>query len=299
MKSTFATKPKLIVIVGPTAVGKTKAAIELAQKYETEIISADSRQFYIQMNIGTAKPTPSQLATIPHHFVDFLDIDTYYSCGDFERDVIAKLQFMFKNHNTIVMVGGSGLFIKAVCEGIDYMPAENLEVRNQLNNEFKTNGLTSLLDQLQRLDPDYFLQIDQHNSQRIVRALEVCITSGKPYSSFRTGQLATRNFEIIKIGLTQDRQLLYNKINQRVDTMLADGLEAEALALYPHKHKYALQTVGYQEFFDYFDGLITKQEAINAIKQNTRRFAKRQMTWFQKDKNITWIEAESKDFLKF
>lgn len=290
---------KLIVIVGPTAVGKTKAAIEIAQKYNTEIISADSRQFYKEMNIGTAKPSESQLKAIKHHFVDNLSIDDYYSCGDFERDVVIKLEKLFEIHPTAVMVGGSGLFIKAVCEGIDYMPSENLEVRNQLNYEFKNNGLSALLAQLQTLDPVYFSQIDQHNSQRVIRALEVCISTKMPFSSFRTGHKTLRNFDIIKIGLTLERALLYQKINQRVDQMLLDGLETEAQTMYAHKHKYALQTVGYQEFFDYFDGIITKPKAIEMIKQNTRRFAKRQMTWFKKDKDITWIDANSQDYLNY
>lgn len=285
-------KKKLIIILGPTAVGKTDAAIKLATDLKTGIISADSRQFYKEMSIGTAKPTETQLATVKHYFINNLSINDDYSCGDFEREVIDKLTLLFEKNDSVVMVGGSGLFLKAVCEGIDEMPPEDKELRAKLNFQFQTEGLTNLLLQLQNLDPNYFNQIDHHNSQRIIRALEVCISTQKPYSSFRTGKIIKRDFEIIKIGLMLDRALLYKRINERVDIMLENGLENEAKLLYPYKNINALQTVGYQEFFDYFDDKITKEKAIDSIKQNTRRFAKRQMTWFNKDKEIHWMHPE-------
>ncbi|TAG56661.1 MAG: tRNA (adenosine(37)-N6)-dimethylallyltransferase MiaA [Cytophagales bacterium] len=285
-------KKKLIIILGPTAVGKTDAAIKLATDLKTDIISADSRQFYKEMSIGTAKPTETQLATVKHYFINNLSINDDYSCGDFEREVIDKLTLLFEKNDSVVMVGGSGLFLKAVCEGIDEMPPEDKELRAKLNLQFQTEGLSNLLLQLKNLDPDYFNQIDHHNSQRIIRALEVCISTQKPYSSFRTGKIIKRDFEIIKIGLMLDRALLYKRINERVDIMLENGLENEAKFLYPYKNINALQTVGYQEFFDYFDDKITKEKAIDSIKQNTRRFAKRQMTWFNKDKEIHWMHPE-------
>ncbi|TAF72713.1 MAG: tRNA (adenosine(37)-N6)-dimethylallyltransferase MiaA [Bacteroidetes bacterium] len=283
-------KPKrLIVIVGPTASGKTDLAIRIAQLLKTEIISADSRQFYQEMSIGTAKPSESQLTLVPHHFINNLSISTLYSCGDFERDAIKKCTELFEKHDDVICVGGSGLFIKSLCDGIDEMPEENLELRNKLNQTFENEGLVPLLEQLKVLDKAYFLKVDQHNSQRVIRALEVCITTGKAFSSFRTGKKIQRPFEILKIGLNIERQQLYARINQRVDEMVALGLEHEVRSLHPLKHLNALQTVGYNEFFDYFENKISKQQAIDLIKQNTRRYAKKQMTWFTKDLQINWL----------
>lgn len=283
---------RLIVIVGPTASGKTDLAIRIAQLLRTEIISADSRQFYQEMNIGTAKPSDSQLKTVPHHFINNLSISTLYSCGDFERDAIKKCAELFEKYDDVVCVGGSGLFIKSLCEGIDDMPEENLEIRNKLNQVFENEGLVPLLEQLKVLDSEYFFKVDQHNSQRVIRALEVCISTGKPFSSFRTGKKIQRPFEIIKIGLNLERQLLYNRINLRVDEMIKAGLEHEVRSLHPLKHLNALQTVGYNEFFDYFESKSSKQQAIDLIKQNTRRYAKKQMTWFTKDLEIKWLSPK-------
>lgn len=280
---------RLIVIVGPTASGKTDLAIRIAQSLKTEIISADSRQFYQEMNIGTAKPTNEQLKTVPHHFINNLSINTLYSCGDFERDAIKKCVQLFAKYDDLVCVGGSGLFIKSLCDGIDEMPEENLELRTELNLIFENEGLVPLLSKLKTLDYEYFLQVDPHNSQRIIRALEVSISTEKPFSSFRTGKKIQRPFQILKIGLLQERQTLYNRINNRVDEMIQLGLEHEACSLHPLKHLNALQTVGYNEFFAYFESNITKRDAIELIKQNTRKYAKKQMTWFNKDHQINWV----------
>lgn len=285
-------KKRLIVIVGPTAIGKTDFAIRLAQYLNTQIISADSRQFYREMCIGTAKPSDEQLQIVPHYFINNLSIHQDYSCGDFEKDVLKTLEQLFLSFDDVIMVGGSGLFIKAVCEGIDEMPPENKLLREKLNLEFQTEGLENLLKQLKSLDPDYYSQIDHHNSQRIIRALEVSLSTGLPFSSFRTGKKTIRPFEIVKIGLNTERPILYNRINQRVDLMIEMGLENEAKGLYQFKNINSLQTVGYQEFFDFYEDKFTKEKAIELIKQNTRRFAKRQLTWFNKDKEINWLQPD-------
>lgn len=280
---------ELIVICGPTASGKTELAIQLAQKLNTVIISADSRQFFKEMNIGTAKPSKEELSQVKHYFINSHTILENYSAGNFEEDALNLLSKLFKKHNQVILVGGSGLYIKAVCEGFDDLPKSNLTIRDQLKKRLQSEGLSALYAELQNKDPEYASQINENNKQRILRALEVIAISGKPFSSFRQKNRNKRNFECKKILIDWDRQKLYDRINHRVDVMLENGLEEEARQLYSQKHLNALQTVGYQEFFDYFDGKISKQEAIRLIKRNTRRYAKRQLTWFRRDENIVLV----------
>jgi tRNA dimethylallyltransferase len=280
----------LIVIVGPTAIGKTALAVQIAQKFQTEIISADSRQFYIETEIGTAKPSSVELAAAKHHFINSHHITENFTVGDFETQSLAKLNEIFEKNDFAVLVGGSGLYINAVCNGFDDLPRASAELRAQLNQDFLDEGIEPLQRRLQELDPLYFKEVDLHNPQRIIRALEVCISTGIPFSTYRTRSQKTRAFFCVKIGLNTNRGQLYDRINKRVDQMIAMGLEDEAKNLMPYRHLNALNTVGYSELFDYFDGKITRNEAIEKIKQNTRRFAKRQLTWVRKDLEINWFE---------
>jgi len=280
----------LIVVAGPTASGKTALAIELAKKFKTEIISADSRQFYREMAIGTAKPAPNELTQAKHHFIDSLSITDSFSVGDFEVEGLALLDDIFKTHDTVIMVGGSGLFIKAICEGFDDLPVASPEVRDRLNQEFQETGITGLQEKLKAADPVYYNQVDLNNPQRLIRALEVFESTGAPFSSYRKGTTAQRPFRSVKIGIDLPREVLYQRINQRVDDMVAHGLVEEVRSLLPYRHLNALNTVGYSELFDYFDGKTDLETAISLIKQNTRHFAKRQMTWFRKDQDIRWID---------
>ncbi len=273
----------LVVIGGPTASGKTGVAIALAQHYQTAILSADSRQFYREMHIGTAKPTVEEQAAAPHYFVDFLSIEQSYSVGDFERDALAQLDVLFQQHDLVLLCGGSGLYIKALCEGLDQFPEVPPAIRQELQQVYAEQGIEALQEELQRVDPIYYAQVDLHNPQRLMRALEVCRASQRPYSSFRKQKSAKRSFQPIYLRLDWERSQLYDRINQRVDLMIEQGLEAEAKALYPMRVLNALQTVGYQELFDYFDGTISLEEAIELIKRNSRRYAKRQMTWLRRD----------------
>jgi tRNA dimethylallyltransferase len=286
-------KKHLIVIGGATASGKTRLAIAVAQHFKTEIISADSRQFYREMSIGTAKPTASELAEAPHHFVGNLSIHDYYSVGDFEREAIVVLNKIFKKNDVAVMVGGTGLFIRAVCEGLDEFPEGPLSIRRHFEEIYEKEGIEPLQKLLQAVDPEYFAIVDQQNSMRLTRALTVWKASGKPFSSFRTQSKKTRNFEPIYIATDMERPILYDRINKRVDMMIAEGLEAEAREMLPFRHLNALQTVGYQEFFDHFDGTMSLDEAIDKIKQHTRNYAKRQTTWFRKEAH--WARFEPSD----
>lgn len=281
----------LIVVVGPTAVGKTALGIEIAKAYNTEIISCDSRQFFKEMKIGTAKPSSKELEEVQHHFIDSHSIHDTYSVGDFERDALSKLEVLFQTHNNIVMVGGSGLYVKILCNGIDNFPETTPEIREQLKNDFETKGINFLQEELKKVDHDYYKEVDINNTQRVIRALEVFRSSGKPFSSFRTSSKVKRDFNIIKIGINQERETLYQRINLRVDLMMESGLLEDAKKLHPLKENNALQTVGYQELFNYFDNKSTLEEAIELIKRNTRRYAKRQLTWFKKDKEIEWFDA--------
>lgn len=283
------TTKKLIVVVGPTAVGKTAMAIRLAKHFETAILSADSRQFYQEMSIGTAKPNKEELLEAPHHFIDSLSIQEDYSAGDFEREALSLLDDLFKKHDKVIMVGGSGLFVRAVCEGFDDLPVAPLYIRDKLNAELEDQGLAILQDRLKEADPTYFATTDVQNPQRVIRALEVFEATGKPFSSFRQQGLLKRPFAIATVGLNTDRELLYDRINRRVDGMLADGLLDEVKSLTKFRHKPALLTVGYAEIFDYLDGKMDLNEAIEKIKQNSRRYAKRQITWFKKFGDTTWF----------
>ncbi len=285
----------LISIIGPTAIGKTKLAILLAQHFETEILSADSRQFFKEMRIGTVVPSAEELGQVKHHFIQHKSITEPYTVGDYEREAIQKLSELFQTHDVVVMVGGSGLYVNAVTKGLNSFPNIDAEVRAQLNHDLETLGLENLQERLKQLDPKYYEKVDLHNSQRLIRALEVSIGSGKPYSSFIEKPTSKRNFEVLSIGLKADRSLIYQRINDRVDLMLAEGLLVEAEALMPHRTKNALQTVGYKELFQYFDSKWTLDFAISEIKKNTRRFAKRQLTWFLKNERTFWFDYDYTD----
>jgi tRNA dimethylallyltransferase len=281
----------LIVIAGPTASGKTAAAIQLAQHYNTVIVSADSRQFFREMSIGTAKPTEAELAAAPHYFINSHSITEPFSVGDFERQCMQLLDELFKNHDVVILVGGSGLYIKAITEGFDELPTADPDIRDRLNTELSANGIASLQERLKQVDPAYYAEVDINNPQRVIRALEVYEATGNPISSYRKSTVNKRPFNIIKFGLDMAREKLYDRINQRVDIMVKDGLVEEVASLTPYRSYNALNTVGYSELFNYFDGKTDVDTAIAAIKQNTRRFAKRQLTWFRKDKEIIWMDA--------
>ncbi|NVK51466.1 MAG: tRNA (adenosine(37)-N6)-dimethylallyltransferase MiaA [Flavobacteriaceae bacterium] len=283
----------LITIVGPTAIGKTALSIQLAKHFKAAIISCDSRQFYKEMTIGTAVPTSEELAEAKHHFIQNRSIFDMYNVGDFERDAIAKLNELYKKNNIAIMVGGSGLYVDAVINGLDYFPNVPAEIREKLNEELKTKGISYLQKQLKELDIESYNTIAIDNPHRVIRALEVTIASGIPYATFKNKPKKPRPFIPIKIGLNAEREIIYNRINKRVDLMLQDGLIKEAKALYPHKQLNALQTVGYRELFSAFDGDITESFAIEEIKKNTRRFAKRQLTWFKKDTATHWFNYKT------
>jgi len=283
-------KKYLICIVGPTAIGKTALSIKIANHFSTEIISADSRQFYKEMNIGTAVPSLEELNSAPHHFIQNRSIFEDYNVGDFERDAILLLDKLFEKHQIVVMVGGSGLYVDAVVKGLDKFPEVSEEIKTQLIKEFETTGLDSLQNELKEKDPKYFEKVDLQNQHRIIRALGVCRAQELPYSSFLNAGNTTRNFITIIIGLDAEREFVYNRINQRVDMMIEEGLIEEAKSLYSNKSLNALQTVGYRELFAYFEGKSSKEKAIEEIKKNTRRFAKRQGTWFRKNEAIKWFD---------
>lgn len=280
---------KLITIVGATGSGKTDLSVKLAQHFNAPIISADSRQIFRNMAIGTAYPTQEQLNIVKHYFIARYDPTHSYTCGDYESEAIALLEQLFSKHHTVIAVGGSGLYIDALCNGMDSLPSRDEALRSELNSRLENYGLQNLLDQLCELDPEYYQKVDRNNPKRVIRALEVCLQTGMPYSTLRSGSRVERSFDIIKIGTLVPREVLYDRINNRVDQMIEDGLEAEARALYPLRDLNALQTVGYREMFEYFDGTISREQAIDLIKQNTRRYAKRQMTWFGRDKQISWF----------
>ncbi|WP_411768853.1 tRNA (adenosine(37)-N6)-dimethylallyltransferase MiaA [Winogradskyella sp. A3E31] len=283
----------LLSVVGPTAIGKTALSIELAKHFNAEIISSDSRQFYKEMSIGTAAPSKKELSQVPHHFIHNKSIHNDYSVGQFEKDAIKKLDELFKSQKTVIMVGGSGLYINAVIQGLDDFPEVDNSIRKQLNQRLKTDGIEVLQNQLNDLDPKSYNTIAIDNPQRLIRALEITIGTSKPYSSYLSNKTTERNFKAISIGLTAERSVIYERINQRVDMMIENGLIEEAKKLYPFKHLNALNTVGYKELFNYFDGEWTKEFAISEIKKNTRRFAKRQLTWFRKDTSIRWFDYKT------
>lgn len=280
---------RLIVIVGPTGSGKTDLSIRLALHYRAPILSTDSRQVYRSMPIGTAQPTDEQLRTVEHHFIASHDIKDRLNCGEYEVQALACLEKLFAQHDDVVAVGGSGLYVRALCEGMDELPQADEALRRELERRLADEGIGALAEQLRELDPRYYEEVDRSNPARVVRALEVCLQTGRPYSAQRTGVRRERPFRIIKIGVDLPREVLYDRINRRVDAMVAEGLEAEARRLYPHRELNALQTVGYREFFDCFDGRVTRDEAVELIKRNTRRYAKRQLTWFRRDPGIRWF----------
>jgi tRNA dimethylallyltransferase len=282
----------LIVLLGPTGIGKTDTSIDLAAHFNCEIISADSRQFFRGMRIGTAVPTDYQLNTIKHHFTHFLSVEDYYSSNLFQRDVLDLLPRLFSSNNIVLMSGGSGMYIDAVCDGIDDIPDVDPVVREKYISRYKEEGIEGLRVALKLLDPEHYAKVDLKNHKRIIRALEICETSGRPYSSYLIKQKRDRDFSIIKIGLERSRDDLYNRINSRVDDMVKMGLEEEAKLLYKFRKMNALNSVGYKEFFDFFDGKISRDKAIELIKRNSRRYAKRQLTWWGKDKGIRWFKPE-------
>ncbi|KEQ28558.1 tRNA delta(2)-isopentenylpyrophosphate transferase [Pedobacter antarcticus 4BY] len=280
----------LIVIAGPTGIGKTALAITLARHYATEILSADSRQFFKEMSIGTAKPDATELAAAKHHFIDSHSIHDFFSTGDFEISALQTLEEVFKVNDLAIMVGGSGLYLDAVTKGLDVLPETDMKIREELNTLFRQQGLDSIREQLSAADPEYYAKIDQSNPQRMIRGLEFFLSTGSKVSSYLTNSKKERPFQIIKIGLNTERANLYARINKRVDLMIAQGLLDEVIGLTDYRELNALKTVGYAEFFRYLDGAITLEDAIVQIKQNTRRFAKRQLTWFRRDSEINWFE---------
>mgnify|MGYP000421605539 CR=1 FL=1 len=283
----------LITIVGPTAIGKTALSILLANHFKSDIISCDSRQFYKEMTIGTAVPDANELAAAKHHFIQNRSIFEDYNVGQFEKDALQKLDDLFLENQIQIMVGGSGLYVDAVLKGLDYFPKVNPEIRVNLNEQLAKKGLENLQAQLKELDIATYNTIAIDNPQRVIRALEICIGTTTPYSTFKNKPKSPRNFKSIKIGLMADREIIYDRINKRVDIMLENGLLNEAKQLHQHKHLNALQTVGYRELFSYFDDLFTKEFAISEIKKNTRRFAKRQITWFKKDLDTIWFDNQT------
>lgn len=293
------TKNYLICIIGPTAIGKTALSIALAKNYKCDIISCDSRQFFKEMNIGTAVPNQDELAQANHHFIQNKSILENYTVGDFEREAIGKLEQLFIKKNIQILVGGSGLYVDALLKGFDAFPEINPEIRAKVKQGYETNGIEFLQQNLQKLDTLYYNKIAEENPQtflnpqRMMRFVEVCLGTGKPYSSFLNKEKSTRNFTPIIIGLEAQRDIMYQRINQRVDIMMQDGLLAEAEKLYPHKNLNALQTVGYRELFEYFDKEISLEFAIEEIKKNTRRFAKRQLTWFKRTENTNWFDYKT------
>jgi tRNA dimethylallyltransferase len=286
----------LLVIAGPTAVGKTKVAIELALALKTEILSADSRQFFREMSIGTAKPTQKELNDVPHHFINNLSIKDDYDAGKYEQECIILLDKLFQKKETVILCGGSGMYIDAVCKGFDQLPEVEAAQRIQLQNLYVREGISALQALLLEHDPDHYQNVDLKNPQRLMRALEITLGTGKPYSSFRKGAGSKRNFRVLKIGLDTGREALYSRINQRVDQMMEQGLLEEVKSLTSFRMLNALQTVGYKELFDHMEGKYPLGDAVELIKQNTRRFSKRQLTWFKKDESTVWLDPLKPDF---
>ncbi|GAB5474342.1 MAG: tRNA (adenosine(37)-N6)-dimethylallyltransferase MiaA [Maribacter sp.] len=283
---------KLISVIGPTAIGKTSLAIALANHFDTEIISADSRQFFKEMRIGTAVPSTEELKQARHHFIQHKSIFELFTVGDFERAAIEKIEGIFKEKDYIIMVGGSGLYVDAVINGLDEFPKVDPEVRIHLNTSFEEKGIEYLQQELQQLDLNYYKEVDINNPHRLMRALEICIGTGRPYSSFLKKKKAQRTFQTTTIGMMAPRETIYERINQRVALMMEEGLLEEARSLYDHKALNALQTVGYKELFHFFDGHGTLEFAVEEIKKNTRRFAKRQLTWYRKKEDVLWVDYD-------
>ena len=285
----------LIVLIGPTGVGKTELSLSIAEHFNTCILSADSRQLYNDLKIGTAAPTPSQLARVPHHFVGTLKLTDYYSAAQYEADVLEKLEELFKHNDTVVLTGGSMMYVDAVCKGIDDIPTVDQETRELMLKRYEEEGLETLCAELKILDPEYYQIVDLKNPKRVIHALEICYMTGKTYTSFRTQKHKERPFRIIQIGLTRDREELYDRINRRVDEMMEEGLLEEAKTVYPFKHLNSLNTVGYKEIFNYLDGEWNLEFAIEKIKQNSRIYSRKQMTWFKRNPDIQWFHPDQKE----
>lgn len=295
IRMTTNTKRRLIVVVGATASGKTDLSIDLARRYNAPIISTDSRQVYKGLPIGTAYPSAEQLQAVEHHFISELDVTQEFNCGEYEKQALERLDKLFAEHDTVVAVGGSGLYVRALCEGMDDLPEADKMLRESLMARLEAEGVESLAEELRELDPEYYEQVDRCNPARVMRALEVCLATGEKYSALRKGGRKERDFEIVKIGVDMPRDVLYERINRRVDIMMEAGLEQEASAVLPYRDCNSLRTVGYSEMFDYFDGKTTLEEAVDLIKRNTRRYAKRQMTWFRRDAEIGWFSPAQTD----
>nr|WP_321354941.1 tRNA (adenosine(37)-N6)-dimethylallyltransferase MiaA [uncultured Draconibacterium sp.] len=280
----------LVVITGPTGIGKTEVSIKIARHFNAEIVSADSRQIFKELCIGTAVPSPEELAAVPHHFIQSHSVEENYNASRYETEALQLIDKLFQKKDVLLLVGGSMLYIDAICKGIDIMPDADPEVRAALKKQLEEEGLESLRLQLKRLDPEYYKKVDLKNPNRIIHALEISIQTGKPYSSFRSDRPKERPFQILKIALNCDRQVLHNRINLRVDKMMEAGLEKEARSVYHKKHLNSLNTVGYQELFAYFNGEIPREKAIELIKRNSRRYARKQITWFRRDETVKWFE---------
>lgn len=286
---------RLIVLLGPTGVGKTELSIEIARHFHTSIISCDSRQIYREMRIGTAVPSREQLSAVPHFFIHTLSVKDYYNSWQFEQQALDKIRELHHTAEVVLLVGGSMMYIDALCKGIDDIPTIDPELREQLMNRMEVEGVEAIRDLLKKLDPVFYAQVDLNNAKRVLHAVEVCMMAGKPYSSLRTNQPKKREFDILKIGLNREKTELYDRIDKRVDIMLDEGLEGEARSLYPLRHLNPLNTVGYKEFFEYFDNKIDYEEAVRLIKRNSRRYAKKQLSWFRRDTAIHWFHPDDKE----
>ena len=300
MKKINSKAKTLLVLIGPTGVGKTELSLRLAERFQTDIISSDSRQLYADLKIGTAAPTPEQLARVPHHFVGTLQLTDYYSAAQYETEVMKLLSVLFQEKDTVILTGGSMMYVDAVCKGIDDIPTVDEKTRTLMKQRYEEEGLDNLCAELKLLDPEYYKIVDLKNPKRVVHALEICYMTGRTYTSFRTRSAKERPFNILKIGLTRDREELYERINRRVDMMIEDGLLEEAKVVYPYKHLNSLNTVGYKEIFNYLDGEWDLSFAIEKIKQNSRIYSRKQMTWFKRDEEIVWFHPEQeKEILNY
>lgn len=286
---------RLIVLLGPTGVGKTDLSIEIARHFQTSVISCDSRQIYREMRIGTAIPSAEQLTAVPHFFIHTLSVKDYFNSWQFEQQALEKIRELHHTAEVVLMAGGSMMYIDAVCKGIDDIPSIDPDLRMQLIERMEKEGLETIRSLLRKLDPVFYEQVDLNNAKRVLHAVEVCMMAGKPYSALRTNSPKEREFNILKIGLNREKSELYDRINKRVDRMLEEGLEEEAHSLYPLRHLNPLNTVGYKEFFEYFDGQIDYPEAIRLIKRNSRRYAKKQLSWFSRDPDIHWFHPDDKE----
>lgn len=288
-------KPTLIALIGPTGVGKTELSLRLAEHFHTCIVSCDSRQFYADLKIGTAAPTPEQLARVPHHFIGTLQLTDYYNAAQYETEAMSLLQHLFASHSTVILTGGSMMYVDAICKGIDDIPTVDADTRQLMLEKYEKEGLEQLCAELKLMDPEYYRIVDLKNPKRVIHALEICYMTGKTYTSYRTRQKKVRPFDIIKIGLARDREELYERINRRVDQMMEEGLEEEARKVYPYRQLNSLNTVGYKELFKFFDGEWTLPFAIEKIKQNSRIYSRKQMTWFRRDEEIHWFHPEQEE----